>query len=168
MVMASKLDRIWRHANVGTHDLHRAFPADVLEAITAVTREIEARQAGEICFAIEDSLPLARLWRGVTPRERAVEVFARLGIWDTRDKNGVLIYVLLADRDVEIVADRGIAGVPQAEWEQCCRIMETHFREGLYREGAVAGITTAAKVMARYAPGGPDAGNELPNRPAVL
>jgi uncharacterized membrane protein len=168
MVMGTRLTRIWRHANVGTHDLHRAFPADVLEAITAATRESEARQPGEICFAIEHSLPIARLWRGLTPRERAIEVFAQLGIWDTRDKNGVLIYVLLADRDVEIVADRGIAGVPQAEWEQCCRIMETHFREGLFRDGAVAGITTAAKVLARYAPGGPDAGNELPNRPAVL
>ena len=79
----------------------------------------------------------------------------------------MLIYVLLADRDVEIVADRGLAGVAHAEWEQCCRVMEAHFREGRYPEGALAGIEAVAAVLARH-PAGPDAGNELPDRPAVL
>lgn len=159
--------RIWRHLNVGARDVRRAFPRDALEAIAGATFAAEARRAGEIRFAIEHSLPFRRLWRGVTPRQRALEVFAQLGVWDTRDNNGVLVYVLLADRDVEIVADRGLSGVPHAEWEHCCRVMEAHFGEGRYREGALAGIEAVAQVLARH-PGGPDAGNELPDRPAVL
>lgn len=162
--------RIWRHINVGSRALRRAFPADTLAAITAATGALEGRHPGEIRFAVEDSLPLPSLWRGLTPRQRALEVFAQLGVWDTRDNNGVLIYVLLADRDVEIVADRGVGAgqVPQAEWAQCCQVMETHFREGRFREGALAGIEAVAAVLAVHAPGPPDAGNELSNTPAVL
>ena len=168
--MAPRLMRIWRHFNVGARALRRAFPADALAAITEATRAVEARHAGEIRFAVEDSLPFLALWRGVTPRQRALEAFAQLGVWDTRDNNGVLVYVLLADRDVEIVADRGVGAgvVPQAEWERCCRAMEAHFREGRFREGALAGIESVADVLARHAPGPPDAGDELPDRPAVL
>jgi len=166
--MDSKFARIWRHFGVGSRAVQRAFPRDALEVIAGATFAVEARQAGEIRFAVEHSLPFRRLWRGVTPRQRAIEVFAQLGVWDTRDNNGVLIYLLLADRDVEIVADRGLAGVPQAEWERCCAAMESHFREGRFREGALGGIAAVADVLARHAPGGLDAGNELPDRPAVL
>jgi uncharacterized membrane protein len=160
--------RIWRHLNVGARDVRRLFPRDALEAVAGATFAVEARQSGEIRFAIEHSLPFRRLWRGVTPRQRALEVFARLGVWDTRHNNGVLIYVLLADRDVEIVADRGLAAVAPAEWEQCCRVMEDHFREGRFREGALAGIEAVGAVLARHPAGPPDAGNELPDRPVVL
>jgi len=168
--MPSRLERIWRHFNIGARAVRRAFPPEAMAAIARKTREIEARQAGEIRFAVEDSLPFRRLWRGVTPRQRALEVFAQLGVWDTRDNNGVLIYVLLADRDVEIVADRGVGAgvVPQAEWEQCCRVIEDHFRAGRFAEGALAGVEAVAAVLARHAPGPPDAGDELPNQPAVL
>lgn len=168
--MEPRLKRIWRHFNLGTRALRRAFPPATLAAIGEATRAAEARHAGEIRFAIEDSLPFRQLWRGVTPRQRALEVFASLGVWDTRDNNGVLIYVLLADHDVEIVADRGVGAgvVPPAEWEQCCRAMEAHFREGRFHEGALAGIAAVADVLARHAPGPPDAGNELPNPPALL
>jgi len=168
--MKPRLKRIWRHFNIGKSAVRRAFPSGALEAIARATRAVEARQAGEIRFAVEDSLPFRRLWHGVTPRQRALEVFSQLGVWDTRDNNGVLIYVLLADRDVEIVADRGVGAgaVPQAEWERCCQVMEGHFREGRFREGALAGIEAVAAVLARHAPGPPDAGNELPNQPVVL
>ena len=162
------LVRMWRHLNVGARDVRRAFPGDALEAIAGATFAIEARHSGEIRFAIEHSLPFRRLWRGVTPRQRALAMFAQLGVWDTRHNTGVLIYVLLADRDVEIVADRGLADVAQAEWEACCRVMEAHFREGRYREGALAGIEAVSAVLARHPAGPPDAGNELPDRPAVL
>lgn len=160
--------RIWRHLNVGTRDVRRAFPRDTLEAIAGATFAAEARRAGEIRFAIEHSLPFRPLWRGVTPRQRALEVFSRLGVWDTHDNNGVLIYVLLADRDVEIVADRGLSGVAPVEWERCCRVMEEHFRAGRFPEGALAGIEAVAAVLARHPVGPPDAGNELPDTPAVL
>jgi uncharacterized membrane protein len=168
MVMA-RLARIWRHLNTGTLALRRRFPEATLQAIEASIRAAEKAHAGEIRFAVEDSLPFTDVWRDVTPRQRAVAKFSELGVWDTASNDGVLVYVLLADRDVEIVADRGVGGgrVPQAEWEQCCRVMEDHFRAGRFREGAIAGVEAVAAVLARY-PAGPDAGNELPDRPAVL
>jgi uncharacterized membrane protein len=162
--------RIWRHLNTGATAVRRDFPAGTLAAIERAIAAAEARHPGEIRFAVEHSLPFAALWRGLTPRARAIQKFAELGVWDTAHNNGVLIYVLLADRDVEIVADRGVAAgrVPQAEWEQCCRVMEEHFRAGRFQQGAVAGIEAVAAVLARHPAGPPDAGNELPDRPAVL
>ena len=91
-------------------------------------------------------------------------------MWDTEANNGVLIYLLLAVRDVEIVADRGVGEgrVPQAEWQRCCRVMQQYFAKGRFREGAIAGLQQVAAVLAQYPPGRPDHGNELPDRPAVL
>jgi uncharacterized membrane protein YgcG len=168
--MVMKLARLWRHANTGSLAVRRHFPGATLDAIAHAIQACEGRHGGEIRFAVEDSLALLEVWRGLTPREVAVRKFAELGVWDTANSDGVLIYVLLADRDVEIVADRGVGAgkVPQDEWEQCCRVMEAHFREGRFREGAVAGIEAVAAVLARHPAGPPDAGNELPDRPAVL
>ena len=163
-----RLRRIWRHFNIGTLAVRRAFPESALHAIERATREAEAKHTGEIRFAIEDSLPFLRLWRQVTPRQRAVEVFAQLGVWDTRDNNGVLIYVLLADHQVEIVADRGVGGgrVPQSEWDACCRAMEQHFRRGDFETGAVTGVRAVGALIARHFPAGDR--NELPDRPVML
>lgn len=166
----NSLARMWNHFTVGTWSVRRAFPAETLRAIEGATRDAESKHSGEIRFAIEDSLPFRQLWRRITPRQRAVEVFAQLGVWDTRDNNGVLIYVLLADRHVEIVADRGAGEgrVPQSEWAACCRVMEQHFRKGEFREGAVAGIEAVAALLARHPSGPRDAGNELLDKPALL
>ena len=164
----SRAHRIWRHFNIGTSHVRRAFPPATLHAIEEAVRAAE-RHGGQVRFAVEDSLPLASLWRGMTPRQRAIEKFGELGVWDTAHNDGVLIYVLFADRDVEIVADRGVAGgqVSQADWEACCRVMEGHFREGRFREGAVAGVEAVARILARH-PAPPDRANELPDRPAIL
>ena len=108
--------------------------------------------------------------RGVTPRQRALQTFAHLGVWDTDANNGVLIYVLWADRDVEIVADRGIHGkVGSSEWEAVCRTMETAFRDGHYAEGAEQGIARISALLAQHFPrvAGSRA-NELPDRPLIL
>lgn len=164
------LKRLLRHLGATPWALRRAFPAGTLAAIEEAVRAAEARHAGEIRFAVEGALPLPRLWRGAGPRERAVEIFSELRVWDTEHNNGVLIYVLLADRSVEIVADRGVgdARVPAAEWQAACRQMETAFRAGHFREGAVAGVAAVAEVLARHPPARPDAGNELPDRPVLL
>lgn len=166
----TRLARLWRHANTGSLSVRRCFPDETLRAIEQTVRACEGRHGGEIRFAIEDSLPLPDVWRGLTPRQRAVEKFGELGVWDTAHNNGVLIYVLLADRDVEIVADRAAGGgaATPAQWEHCCRVMEAEFREGRFREGALAGIEAVAAVLAYHPPGPPDAGNELPDRPTVL
>ncbi len=100
--------RTLKHLFTGNLLLRRRFPAATLDAIESAIRQCESRHAGEIRFAVEAALPLSSLWRGQTPRERALEVFSQLRVWDTAHNNGVLIYLLLADHDVEIIADRGV------------------------------------------------------------
>jgi uncharacterized membrane protein len=172
MVMnsASKTARFWRHLFAGTRKTRRDFPAAVLVDIEAATKRCEILHPGEIRFIVEGGLPLAGVFAGVTPRERAIELFAHYRVWDTEHNNGVLIYVLLADRTVEIVADRGVAGgrVPQAEWETCCRIVESHFGAARFSAGSVAGIEAVAAVLAKYPPDRADVGNELPDAPIVI
>ena len=106
---------------------------------------------------------------GLTPRDRAIALFSELRVWDTEHNTGVLIYLLLADRNVEIVADRGVAArVGTAEWEVICREMEGHLREGRYEAGALAGIRATSDLLARHFPArGPRRG-EQPDRPVVL
>jgi uncharacterized membrane protein len=98
-----------------------------------------------------------------------MQVFGQLGVWDTAANNGVLIYLLLADHVVEIVADRGIAArIAQSEWDGVCREMERHYREKRFGEGSVAGVRAVGRLLSRHFPGrraGPD---ELPNQPVLL
>lgn len=148
--------------------LKRAFPPSTLTAIEQAIREAESGHSGEIRFAIESALPLAALRRCELARARALEVFSELRVWDTEHNNGVLIYVLLADRNVEIVADRGIhKRVQQAEWEAICREMEHAFRAGNFKGGALAGIRGAALLLTRHFPKQGGHPNELPDRPFV-
>ena len=164
------LRRFWRHLSTGELSLRRAFPAATLAAITQAVRDCERAHAGEIRFAVEAALSPASLWRVLTPRARAIDVFSQLRVWDTAHNNGVLIYVLLADRSVEIVADRGVAAgrVPQSEWDDVCARMREHFRAGRYQDGSVAGVRAVADVLGRYPPGERDVGNEMPDEPVLL
>ena len=164
-----QLVRWLRHAFSTRYATRRRFPASALDAIERAIRDAERRHSGEILLAIETSLEGRHLRRGVSPRERAVEVFGRLRVWDTELNNGVLIYVLLADRDVEIVADRGFNGrISAAEWEQVCREMERHFAGKAFEAGVIAGIGQVGALIARHFPGGGDDRNQLPDRPQVL
>ena len=166
----STLTRLFKHAFTGHFAVRRAFPATKLKAIENAVRECESQHSGQIRFAVEGSLHLAAVLRGVSSRERAVQVFSDLRVWNTENNDGVLIYVLLADHAVEIVADRGIARgrVPQSEWDAVCREMEKHFGAGLFETGSVAGVQAVADVLARYPAGPPDIGNELPDAPVIL
>jgi uncharacterized membrane protein YgcG len=164
-----KLARLIRHLLSTRFSTRRRFPPPVREAIEQAIKECEARHAGEIRFVIETAFDLPELWRGLAPRPRALELFGQLGVWDTAENNGVLIYVLMADRAVEVVADRGIAArVPQAEWATVCRQMEHHFREGRYREGSVVGVLGVGAILGRHFPGKRPGGNELPDQPVLL
>jgi uncharacterized membrane protein len=148
----------------------RRFPEPVLSAIETAIRAGEATHSAELCFAVEAALDLSDLWRGTSARERAVEVFSELRVWDTAANNGVLVFVLLAERDVEIVADRGAAAaIPPEDWERACREMEAHFREGRFAEGAVAGVNAVSALLARHfpSPGERENPNELRDRPIV-
>ncbi|CAG0995220.1 hypothetical protein BURK1_02492 [Burkholderiales bacterium] len=160
--------RWWRHAITDRADVNRAFPADALDRLERAIAAAEARHAGQIVFAIEPALPVARVLAKLSPRERAIEVFGHLRVWDTERNNGVLVYLLLADRDVEIVADRGIhRHVGEAAWQQVCETMEDAYRDGRFEDGAIAGIEAISALLAKAFPRG-EGGNELPNRPVVI
>jgi TPM domain len=163
------IGRIIRHMLTTQWIARRRFSPGVLTDVEQAIKEVESRHAGEIRFAVERGLELPLLLRGLTPRQRALQIFGQLGVWDTEANNGVLIYVLLADRDVEILADRGIARVvPQSDWEAICREMEQHYRAGRYAEGSIAGVRGVGRLLERHFPGGRPDADELPNQPILL
>ena len=147
----------------------RHFPAAVLESIEAAIAAAEARTSGEIRFMVETALDGSDLWARLTPRDRALQTFSDLHLWNTELRNGVLIYVLMADRDVEIVADRGVAAViAVTQWDAVCRLMEGHFREGRFAAGAVAGVEAVGRLLEQHFPAQAHNRDELPNQPALL
>ena len=163
------LKRIMRHLSSGRAAVRRAFPLHALDAIERAIRETEARHDGQIRFAVEAALDLSPLLAGQTARERAVEAFSQLRVWDTAHNNGVLIYLLLADRDVEIVADRGIhVKLGTETWEAICREMEAAFRNGQFEAGVLTGIHAVGEHLARHFPARGGKPNEMPDRPVVL
>lgn len=168
--MATNLKRIFKHALVTRRAVIRAFPPHVGEAVEAAVRELERTHDVEIRVVAEAGLSLEALLRGETSRARAVELFSRLRVWDTEHNCGVLIYVQMADRAIEIVADRGIfAAVKQAEWEAICGRIAQTFREDRFEAGTMLGIREITSLIARHIPPR-RAGqrNELPNTPEVL
>ena len=170
MTRTHKLRRFFLHLATDHGSVRRAFPEKALARIEALIAEGERRHRGQVRFAVEPSLPPARVLAGVTPRERAIDVFGLLRIWDTEENCGVLVYLLLADRDVEIVADRGIhRRVGTKAWDAVCRKMETAFRGGRFSQGVEAGLAEINALLAEHFPRAGDPGsNELPDRPIVL
>jgi uncharacterized membrane protein len=162
--------RFLRHLATDHGSVRRRFSPAALARIEAAIAEGEQTHRGQVRFAVEPALPPLRVLRRVTPRERALEVFGLLRIWDTAENCGVLVFLLLADRDVEIVADRGIhAHVGTDVWKAVCRKMEAAFREGRYAEGVEAGIAEINGLLARHFPRKDGSGgNELSDRPVVL
>lgn len=161
--------RAMRHLLAPPWLLRRRFSPAVLEAIEAAIGESERLHRGEIRFVVEGGLDLGDLWRGVDARERAVEVFSRLRVWDTEENTGVLIYVQWLDRCVEIVADRGAAAqIAPTHWAALCRGLEVAFRSGRCQEGACEAVREVGRLLAEYFPARPDNPNELPDRPVLL
>ncbi|MFT4249420.1 MAG: TPM domain-containing protein [Pseudomonas sp.] len=149
----------------------RLFPSARLDAIAAAIATCEQAHRGEIMFAVESGLALTALLRGLAPRARAEQVFAQLRTWDTEANNGVLIYLLLADRAIEIVADRGLRGkVTEAQWREVCRRMEDGLRAGAAEAAVIHGIQAVSELLAEHFPRGQGEQDqdELPNRPQVL
>jgi uncharacterized membrane protein YgcG len=163
------LMRVMRHLSTGRASVRRVFSLRALDAIESAIRDTEAKHAGQIRFAVEASLELAPLLAGQTAQQRAVDVFSRLRVWDTEHNNGVLIYLLLADRDVEIVADRGIhVKLGKEVWETICGDMEAAFRAGHFEAGVLAGIHAVGEHLSRHFPARSGKANEMPDRPVVL
>lgn len=149
----------------------KLFPAADLEAITRAIATAEQRHHGEICFAVEASLPARAVLAGVDSAARARQVFGELGVWDTELNSGVLVYLLLADHHIEIVADRGYRGrVDDAQWRQACDAIAAGLRGGEPRAGILRAVEMVSAHMQRHFPrqeGARDE-DELPNRPHFL
>ena len=161
--------RFWRHLLMSPVQERRAFPPATLDRIQRAIAECEDGHRGQVMLVVEAELTSAQLWQELTSRDRARQVFAAQGVWNTEENNGVLVYLLLADRRVEIVADRGIeARVGAEEWRSICAMMEEHFRSGRYEEGAIAGVRAVAELLARHFPAGSSQRNELPDRPILI
>lgn len=165
----TSLTRWLRH--VFAPSSQRRFPSAALERITAAIAAGEARHRGEICFAVEAALPLRSVLAGLEARGRADEVFAQLRVWDTEENNGVLLYLLLADHRIELVADRGFRSrVDASQWREVCARMETGLRAGQPEQAVVDGVDALSALIAAQFPrvaGAPDT-DELPNRPHLL
>lgn len=163
------IKRIAKHLMMTHWQVKRAFPRQTLIAIEQVIKASETAHVGEIRFAVEGALDGAQLFKGQSARERAIDMFSQLRVWDTEHNNGVLIYLLLADRDVEIVADRGIhAKVGSQEWAQICRKMEAAFKQANYEGGVVSGIQAVTRHLVGHFPAYGAGRNELPDKPVVL
>jgi uncharacterized membrane protein len=161
--------RVLSHLLLPRSVLHRRFPSHALTAIEEAIEASEKTHRAEIRVAIEVSLELTDLLRLRTARERALEVFAELAVWNTRERNGVLIYVLLAERDVEIVADSGFdERVSAGDWHRVCTLIEREFAAGRWRDGVLVGIEALTPILVREFPAMGPGVNEQIDRPAVL
>lgn len=160
--------RVLRH--LFAPSARRRFPEAALQRVTAAIEASEVRHAGEVCFAVESALPLRAVLAGVSARERAAEVFAQLRVWDTEANNGVLLYLLLADHRIEIVADRGYDGRVAAEqWHEVCAGIEARMRAGEPEAAVLYGIEALSTLVATHFPRtASEDRNELPDRPHLL
>lgn len=161
-----KIRRILRHVFHTRGALKRAFPDRVLLAIERAISESEAKHAGEISFVVEGALDGAPLYSNHSTRERALEVFSSMRVWDTEQNNGVLIYVLLAEREVELVADRGISSKVAAEaWQQICDALQAAFRDSAHEQGVLSAITKISSLLAAHYPPVLGRANQLSDSP---
>lgn len=166
----ARIQRILANLFGGWFQLHRRFPAALLDEMTAAIAAGERTHRGEICFALEARLAPLAVLEGLDATTRARQVFGQLRVWDTEHNSGVLFYVLMAEHCIEIVADRGIAAqVTATEWEAVCARMRDCYARGQWREGSLEGIAAAHALLARHFPGNDKANpDELPDRPVLL
>ncbi len=163
------IQRIVKHLLATEGQVKRAFPHSTLNTIENAIKASETAHVGEIRFAVEGALDGLSLFKGQSARERAIELFSQLRVWDTESNSGLLVYLLLADRAVEIVADRGLhAKVSAQEWAKICQLMEAAFRQSNYEGGVVSGVQAITRHLVKHFPADGCSGNELPDRPVVV
>ncbi len=163
------IKRLFRHLFIWPSAVRRYFPVDSMQRIEAVIAENESTHSGEICFVVESNLHVLDIFRKKSAQKRAIEVFSQYQVWDTEHNNGVLIYLLLADRDFEILADRGIhLHVGDVGWKRICHEMESLFRQGQFEAGILYGISQIGQRLAQHYPANDEHINELPNAPIII
>lgn len=170
MRLLLQLQRLLKHALVMPWQVRRVFSKSVCQSIEQVIVDSEKGHRAEIRFVVEGTLDWSQLWHNVSARERAVSLFSDLRIWDTEHNTGVLVYTLFAEKQLEIVADRGIStSVSQCQWDEICSDMTKAFQTGEFKDGSIAGVKRISELLHQYFPQGssynPD---ELPNQVVVL
>ena len=170
MAMWNKLKRIFKHRWIDESAARRALPPELLQRLTRRVSASERRHTGEVRICVEAGLPLGYLWRGATARERAVMLFGKLRVWDTEHNNGVLIYLLLADHSIELVADRGLNNaVSGAQWKSMVDRLAGALRERRFEDGLTQALEEVSAVLVEHCPlaTGQSRANELPDEPAI-
>lgn len=163
------LKRFFRHVWMSPIQVRRCFPQATLDAIQQAVAAGEKTHRGQVRFVVEAELTTGQLWADVGSRQRAIDVFSMLRVWDTEENNGVLVYVLLADRKVEIVADRGIhRHVGEERWRAICKEIELRYRKGDFLNGSVVGIDKIGVELAHAFPARGGEKNEQPDQPVVM
>ncbi len=167
--MVKKIKRWYIHSCVAPWKYRKLFPQETLNAIESAIHQSESQHSGELRFVIEHTLPSRLIWQGVSSWQRALKLFSNLRVWDTEENSGVLIYLLLAERTVHIVADRGInKKVSQTQWDEIALTMQQMFQQGHFQEGSLMGINQITCLLIRHFPASADNPNELPDTPIVL
>ena len=172
--MMKKLTRVLRHRWSGDALVRHSFPEAMLQKLTNSVQSSELRHSGEIRILIEGGLPSSYLWRDEAleqvVRSRALSQFGKLGVWNTEKNNGVLIYVLLAERAIEIVADRGLDKlVGHDTWQQVLQCMRDAFRQGEFGSGLNMAVDEVTRLLVAHFPlaAGEQRLNELPDQPLI-
>ncbi len=168
--MSGKLiKRLFRHLFILPDVAKRHFPVASMQRIEAAIADSERQHSGEICFIVETNLHVLDILGGKSAKQRAIDVFSQMRVWDTKHNNGVLIYLLLADHDFEILADRGVhQRVGEDGWVSICHEMEAQFRRGQFEAGVLYGIAHIGEHLAQHYPAGAKNINELPNAPVII
>ncbi len=168
--MMNRWLRVLKHRRLDEGDARRALGGAALERLRERVATSERSHSGEIRLCVEAGLPLSYLWRGASARERAVTLFGKLRVWDTEHNNGVLIYLLLAEHRIEIVADRGLdRHVSPAQWQTILGGMSAAFRAGRFEDGLNAAIAAVDALLVQHfalRPGQVNP-NELPDVPQL-
>lgn len=162
--------RILRHLWLDPGDTRRRIDEAAMARLQARVQASEQHHGGEIRVVVEAALPWSYLWQGLPARARALTLFGKLGVWDTEHNNGVLVYLLLADHAIEIVADRGLSRrVPQEHWDRVMSDMQDAFRQGRFEAGLAEAVDRVDEMLRRHFPLAPGQHNpnELPDRPQL-
>jgi uncharacterized membrane protein len=168
--MLDRLQRLLRHRWLDEADTRRAIPPELVQRLARRVAASEQQHTGEIRIYVEAGLPASYIWDRCSPRQRAVAMFGKLRVWDTEQNNGVLIYLLLAERAIEIVADRGLGRhVSDLQWQQIVQEMGNAFAAGRHEEGLGKAVDAVNALLLQHFPAQPGAANpnELPDEPVL-
>ena len=167
--MVNKFKRWCIHTLIAPWRVRKLFSKATLKAIETAIQQSESQHSGELRFAIENSLSTRQILAGISSRQRAIEIFSTLRVWDTEENSGVLIYLLLAERTVHIIADRGInRRVAQVQWDEIVKAMQNEFKQGEFQGGSLQGIERITVLLAQHFPANADNPNELPDAPVII